>query len=108
MYGDIDDDYYKPIKTYEAFDNSYVEYQSEINKNKILSIKEYLYTIRQYLSDKINDYKGERKIQLSMKINFVPFVDSGVSRDSKNFEDSEEFEDSEDSNKSRIQIFVYK
>ena len=40
-----------------------------------------------YLSDRINDHKDEWKIQLSMRINFVPSVDS---KDS---------EDSEDSNK---------
>ena len=33
----------------------YVEYEYERDKNKILSIKEYLYLIRQYLSDLIND-----------------------------------------------------
>ena len=87
MYNDIDDYYFKPIKTYEAFDNSYVEYQSEGDKNKILSIKEYIHMIRQYLSDIINDHKDEWKIQLSMNINFVPSVDS---EDSEDFEDSNE------------------
>ena len=65
LYNDIDDDYI-PIETYEAFDNSYVEYQSEENKDKILSIKEYVNIIRQYLGDIINDHKDECKIQLSM------------------------------------------
>ena len=90
MYNDIYDGYYKPIETYETFDNSYVEYQSEGDKDKILSIKEYLNMIRQYLSDIINDHKNEWKIQLSMRINFVLFVD---------FIDSEDFEDS---NKTRV------
>ena len=67
------------IKIYEAFDNSYVEYQTEEDKDKILSSKEYLDMIRQYLSDIINEDKDEWKIQLSMRINFVPSKDSEVS-----------------------------
>ena len=64
------------IKIYEAFDNSYVEYQTEGDKDKILSSKEYLDMIRQYLSDIINEDKDEWKIQLSMRINFVTSKDS--------------------------------
>ena len=90
LYDDIDDDdYYKPIKIYNAFNDSYVEYQSDGYKDKILSIKEYLYMIRQYPSDTINCHKDEWKIQLSMRINFSP---------SENTEDSE---DSEDFNETR-------
>ena len=62
MYNDIDDDYYKPIKTYEAFGNSYAEYQSEGDKDKNLSIKEYLYMVEPYLNHIINDHKDEWKI----------------------------------------------
>ena len=90
MYNGIYDDDYKPIETYETFDNSYVEYQSEGNKDKILSIKEYLNMIRPYLSDIINNHKDEWKIQLSMRNNFIHSVD---------FKDSEDFEDS---NKTRV------
>ena len=64
------------IKIYQAFDNSYVEYQTEGDKDKILSSKEYLDMIRQYLSDIINEDKDEWKIQLSMRINFVTSKDS--------------------------------
>ena len=35
----IDDDYYKPIKTNDAFSSNYIEYESKGNKNKTLSIK---------------------------------------------------------------------
>ena len=53
-------------------------------KIKILSVKEYLDMIRQYLSDIINDHKtqGEWKIQLTMEINFIFSKDS---KDSKDF-----------------------
>ena len=84
MYNDIDDDYYKPIKSYEAFHNSYVNYQSEGDKDKILSIIEYFNMIIQYLRDIINDDKDEWKIQLSIRINFVPSIDSKDSEDFNN------------------------
>ena len=88
-----DEDYYKPIKTTDSFDNknNYKEYQSKGDKDKNLSTKEYLDIIRPYLSDIINDHKtpknlkvhlsnevfayktqyGEWKIQLTMSINFI-------------------------------------
>ena len=91
------EDYYKPIKTADSFDNknNYVEYQSKGDKEKQLSIKEYLYMIIPYLRDIINDHKargklkvhssnevivyeteGKGKTQLSMEINFVFSKDS--------------------------------
>ena len=40
-----------------------ITYKSRWNKNKNLSVKEYLNMIRPYLSDMVNDHKthGERK-----------------------------------------------
>ena len=69
-------------------------------KNKNLSVKEYLYMIEPYLSDMINDHitpkilrvhsrnevidyenqYGERKIQLTMQINFISSKDSKQTR----------------------------
>ena len=79
--------------------NNYIEYESRGNKNKNLSVKEYLNMIRPYLSDMINhhkthgkwkvhsgnkviDYKteGKLKIQLTMAINFMPSEDSEETR----------------------------
>ena len=50
-----------------VFNNDYIEYQSKGDKDKTLSIKEYLYMIRPYLSDIIIDNKtqGEWKIHSS-------------------------------------------
>ena len=86
----INEDYYESIKTNDAFNSNYIEYESKGDKNKTLSIKEYLNMIRAYLRDTINDHKtqgewkvysanevvdyktqGEWKIQLSMIINFI-------------------------------------
>ena len=61
MYNDIDDDYYKPKRINIAFESDYIEYETNEDTNKNLSIKEYLNMIRQYLSDIINDHKDEWK-----------------------------------------------
>ena len=56
--------------------NNYNEYESADDKNKALSIDEYLNNnIRPYLTNMISDLKtrGERKIELSIAINFWSF-----------------------------------
>ena len=66
-------DYYKPIKIRNAFSNNYIEYESNADKDRTLSIEEYLDKIRPYLSNIINDHKtrGEWKIQLTKVTNFI-------------------------------------
>ena len=49
-----DKDHYKPIKTKSAFNCNYIKYESNGDKDKNLSEKEYLNMIRSYLSDIIN------------------------------------------------------
>ena len=55
-----------------AFSSNYIEYKSNGDKDKILSIKNYLDEIKPCLSNIINDHKtqGEWKIKLTMTINF--------------------------------------
>ena len=69
----IDEDYYKPILTKGSFSNNYIQYESRGDKDKILTVNEYLHIIRPYLVDIINDHKiqGEWKIQLTTAINFI-------------------------------------
>ena len=55
----IGEDYYKPIITNGAFNNNYIQYESKENKDKILTLKEYLHMIRPHLSDIINDHKTQ-------------------------------------------------
>ena len=52
-----------------------MEYERKGDKDKNLSPEEYLDIITPYLSDMINDHKtrGEWKIQLTMRINFISF-----------------------------------
>ena len=59
----IDEDYYKPIITNGAFNNNYIQYESmgSIDKDKNLSIKEYINVIRPYLSDIMNNHKTQGK-----------------------------------------------
>ena len=86
-----DEDYYEQIITKGAFNNNCIQYESRGNKDKILTVNEYLDIIRPYLTNMINNHKtqekkwrihsvskiiepttqGEFKIQLTMKINFI-------------------------------------
>ena len=52
-----DEDYYQPIKTKSAFNGNYIEYESNGDKDKHLSVKKCLRMIRPYLRDIINDHK---------------------------------------------------
>ena len=86
-----DGNYYKPKKSNSAFNGNYIEYQIKGNKDKNLSMREYLCRIITYLRDIINDHKVHRKlkvhtsndykteeewkIQLSMEINLVSSKD---------------------------------
>ena len=85
-------DVYKSIKICGAFSDNFVEYQSNGNRNRSISIARYLNNIREHLRKLINDKKksGEWKIQLIMKINFISSRDFIESRDmyskSDNFE----------------------
>ena len=53
----IDKDFYKPIKTNDAFNSNYIEYESKGDNNKTLSIREYLNIIRPYLRGIMYDHK---------------------------------------------------
>ena len=95
----IDEDYYEPVIVRSAFDGSYIPYESQGDKEKNLSIKNYLNIIKSYLIDVINEHKihglvryhsgnkswleknyNEWKIQLTMTINFIYSKDSDETR----------------------------
>ena len=79
LFNKIDEDYYKPIKTKGAFNNNYIEYESRGDKDKNLSLEDYLDIIRPFLRDMINNHKthGECKIQLTMQITFISSLGTG-------------------------------
>ena len=78
-----DDDYYKPSLVKSSFKNYYEYYEINEDKDKKLSIKQYLYMIIPYLVELINKKKNnssEYKIQLSMGINFMSINDKERTR----------------------------
>ena len=96
---DLEKDHYKPVKTISDFNNYHIQYESIGDKNKNLSIKEYIDIIKSYLSDiinshktrgewkahsgnKITDYKteGEFKIHLTVAIKFISSEDFDETR----------------------------
>ena len=76
------EDYYKLMRTKSVFNGNYIAHERKGGKDKNLSPKEYLDTIRPYLGDMIIDYKtqGEWKIQLTMSISFISSIDSDETR----------------------------
>ena len=83
LFNELDEwNYYEPIEVKSAFDGSYMLYESRGDKDSKLAIYEYFDIIRPYLRDMIDNHKtrGEWKIQLTMRIIFVSFVDANETR----------------------------
>ena len=75
LFDDFDDsEYYKPMLIASSFDSNYKEYEIRDNKNKDLSLKQYIFKITPQLIDlineKMNSTKDEQKIQLIIAIVF--------------------------------------
>ena len=73
-----EDDYYKPIRVRNFWNNIYIEYESNSDKNKNLSVKEYLNEIKPYLRDVIINLQksGTWNIQLTITIDFISSKDA--------------------------------
>ena len=69
--------YYKLVRVINFWSNNYIEYENNSNRNKTLSLEEYLNKIRPYLKD-INNLKksDKQKIQLAISINSISFIDN--------------------------------
>ena len=52
-----EEDYYKPVTVGNFWGNKYVEYENNDDRNKTLSIEEYLNKIRPNLKEIINNIK---------------------------------------------------
>ena len=72
-----EEDYYKPTEFKSAFDGNYVLYESRGEKDGKLALYEYFDKIKLHLKDVIDDYKskGEWKIQITMRVSFISFID---------------------------------
>ena len=76
------DYYYKPTEVICAFDGNYVLYESGGDKDGKLSLYEYFDNIKARLKDIIDYYKskGEWKIQITMRIIFISFIDKNQTK----------------------------
>ena len=77
------DNYYKLALIRSSFKNNYEYYEIRGDKDKKLSIKQYLYMVMPGLADLINKKKNDRvecKIQLNMGVNFISTNDTGEIR----------------------------
>ena len=74
--------YYKLVRVINFWSNNYIEYENNSNRNKTLSLEEYLNKIRPYLKDIINNLKksDKQKIQLAISINSISFIDHDEER----------------------------
>ena len=70
--------YYKPVRVSNFWSNNYIEYESSGNRNKALSVEEYLNKISPNLKDIITNLKKSdtRKIQLTKANNFISSIDN--------------------------------
>ena len=78
-----EEDYCKPILVKSSFKGNYKYYEDKGDKEKRLSVKQYLNKITSHLYDLINDHRIARrvwKIQISMRVNFISSKDTGETR----------------------------
>ena len=68
-----EENYCKPVRVNIFWTNSYAEYESNGDRNKTLSVEEYLNKVRPYRNDIINNLKESDvwKIQLTIANNFI-------------------------------------
>ena len=70
-----EENYYKPVRVSNIQSNNYIEYKSNIDRNKTLSFEEYLNKIRPHLKD----HKLSQKIwhvELTVGNNFISCIDN--------------------------------
>ena len=64
-----DENYYKPVRVINFWSNNYIDYESNDDRNKTLSVEEYFDKIAPYFKDIIKNHKKSDiwKIQLNSK-----------------------------------------
>ena len=77
-----EENYYKPVRVNNFRSNNYIEYESIVDRNKTLSIEEYLNKIRPYLKNIINNLKKSDtwKVPLRIANNFLSSIDNDEKR----------------------------
>ena len=78
-----EENYCKPVRLSNFWSNNYIEDESNGDRNKALSVEEYLNKIRPYLKDIINNLKKSDtwKIQLTIANNFISSIDNDEERE---------------------------
>ena len=73
-----EENYDKQVRVSNVCSNNYIEYESNSDRNKTVSVEEYLNKIRPYLKDIINNLKKSEawKIQLAITNNFTSSTDN--------------------------------
>ena len=73
-----DVNFYKPVRVNNFWSYNDIEYESNDDRNKTLSVEEYLNKIKLYLKDIINNFKKSEtsKIHLTITNNFVSSIDN--------------------------------
>ena len=69
----FDENYYRPIKNKSAFNDNYIEYESKVDKDEHLLLKEYLYIIIPYLRDITNDHKTSMKYRVRLADKIIDY-----------------------------------
>ena len=71
-------DYYKTVRVGNFWCNNYIEYESNRDRNKTLSVQEYPIETRTYMKYIIIDLKKSDtwKVQLTVAINFISSEDN--------------------------------
>ena len=81
LFNDIDD-YYNVILAKESFKGNYRYYEIRGDKDKNLSLKQYLYTITpnlvELINEKRNSTRSEQKVQLTLAVNFRHTTDNST------------------------------
>ena len=69
-------DYYKPVRVSNFWSYNYIENENNSDRNKTLSVEEYLNEIRTFLKDIINNLKKFDKLQVQLTFINYYFISS--------------------------------
>ena len=78
LYEHEEESYHKPVRVNNFWINNYIEYESNSDRNRTISVEEYLNKIRLYLKDIITNLKKSNtwKIQLTIADNSIFSIDN--------------------------------
>ena len=75
-----EEDYYKPKRVSNFWNNNYIEYESSGDRNRNLSLDEYLNKIEPYLRDIIIDLQKSDTWKIQLTIKFISSKDTEEER----------------------------